>query len=79
MYLEYIWNVEEVEKTEKRLNFFNKLSTSLREEYLMQTSGKALQRCEIFKNNFSDNSLRQLVHIMKAQKFAANEIIFEVI
>jgi hypothetical protein len=79
MYLDYIWHVEEAENAEKRLNFFSKLSSSLREEYLMQTSGKALHKCEIFKRNFSENSLRRLVHIMKAQKFAANEIIFEVL
>ena len=68
-----------MENTEKRLNFFEKLSYNLREEYLMQTSGRALKKCAIFNKNFSERFLRQVVSCMKAQKFAANELILEVL
>ena len=78
MYLDYIWNIEETEKAEKRLNFVDKLSNTLREEYLVQTNGKALKMCEIFSSNFSEIFLRQLAHCVKSRKFAANESIIEV-
>ena len=79
MYLNYVWKEEETEKAEKRLNFVEKLSGNLREEYLLQTHGRTLRKCQIISKNFSEDSLKGLVHLMTAQKYAENEIILEVV
>jgi hypothetical protein len=78
MYMNFIWSMEETEKAEKRLNFVEKLPYPLREEYLNQTSGKALKLCRFFASNFSEAFLNQLAHHVKSRNFAAGELILEV-
>ena len=70
--------MEESELMENRLKIVEKLSSSLREEYLLQTNGRALFKCKIFKDNFSEEALRALLQVIKSKRFAPDEIIMEV-
>ena len=77
-YLEYIWNEEKTENTAIEEEILNKLSSSLREEVLIQSQGGTLKNFPMFFKNFSDSTLRQLIQIMRQVRFTPEEIIFEV-
>lgn len=59
-------------------NLINKLNHSLKEEIIIRVNGSILKKIPFFFNNFSEETLRKLVFIMKEVKFYPDEIIFQV-
>ncbi len=77
-YFEFIWNQEESLNEDKEKVLLNKLSTSLKEEVLLQTHGKALANYSLLCKTFSNELLIKTVHIMRTLKFSPEEQIFSV-
>ena len=76
-YLEYLWRDEQIHNSEISNEIINKLSKSLREELLLNANGVILKNFNLFHNNFSEDSLKKLVLIMKEVKFIPGDIIFQ--
>jgi len=77
-YLNFIWEEKLKHKEKETKKIINKLSPPLRDELLLYTTGHILKSFPVFCNNFSDESLKQVVHIMKEKKYTPHELIFEV-
>ncbi len=78
-YLEYIWKEENKVNNEKEAELMEKLSMSLREELLQQSYGRIINNFHILSNNFSENFLKSLVHIMTPVQYSPEELVFQVI
>ena len=75
-YLQYIWNEENLEGIEQQTQIINKLSDSLKEELLLEANGPIIRDIKLFNLNFSEESLRQMIKIMKEMKFTPGDLIF---
>ena len=71
-------NDEMNENADIEKNLINKLNHSLKEEIIIRVNGSILKNIPFFFNNFSEETLRKLVFIMKEVKFYPEEIIFQV-
>lgn len=76
-YLEYLWRDEQIHNSEVSHEIISKLSKSLREELLLNANGIILKHFNLFHNNFSEDSLKKLVLIMKEVKFIPGDIIYQ--
>jgi hypothetical protein len=76
-YLEYVWN-EEKENEENEHEILGKLSQTIREEVLMQSHGKILKLYPILSKNFSEKSMRKLIHMIRPVRYSPKELIIEV-
>ena len=75
-YLNFIF--DKTDNTEKGKEIINKLSASLKEEIIIRANGTILKDLPLFSKNFSEESLRKTVFLMKNIKFYPEEIIYEV-
>ena len=75
-FLEYVWHEDQVDNEEAANEIMKKLSRSLREELLLNANGVLLKNFKIFHRNFSEESLRKMVYIMKEVKFIPGDIIY---
>lgn len=71
-------NDEMNENADIEKNLINKLNHSLKEEIIIRVNGSILKNIPFFFNNFSEETLRKLVFIMKEVKFYPDEMIFQV-
>ncbi len=71
-------NDEMNENADIEKNLINKLNHSLKEEIIIRVNGSILKNIPFFFNNFSEETLRKLVFIMKEVKFYPEETIFQV-
>ena len=76
-YLEYVWQEEQYHNSEEEKLIIQKLSTSLKEELLLETNGKALRQIPFLINNFSEDTLRKLVFRLKELHYMPGDIIYE--
>lgn len=77
--MNFLWTVEEMQATEKENEIFNKLSSNLKEQILLQTYGNILFQIPMFKNNFSKTFLTRVLSLMKPVYFDPDSIIYEVL
>ena len=76
-YLEYIKKEKKLHEDNETDKTIEKLSDSLREELLLEANGSILKRINFFSCNFSEETLRKTMMIMKEKIFTSGDIIFE--
>lgn len=74
-YLEYLWREDQI-FNDSTQEIINRLSKSLKEELLLNANGVILKNFELFHNNFSENSLKKMVFIMKETKYMPGDFIY---
>ena len=74
-YLEYIWHAEKLQKNETQ-EIINRLSKTLKQELLLNANGFTLKKIPLFGDNFSDESLHNLVCEMKEINLTPEDIIY---
>ena len=77
-YLEYIWKEEDGGDKQKEDIILNKLSSSLRQEILVQSNCKHLSMFPSFFKHFSNETLERITQNLKCLKFAPGDLIFQV-
>lgn len=75
-YLEYIFKEEKIEKVEEQGQIIKKLSDSIKEELLIEAHGSVIRDVKLFSLNFSEDTLRKTVLIMKEVRYTPGDIIF---
>jgi len=75
-YLQYIRNEENLEGIEHQAQIINKLSDSLKDELLLEANGPIIRDIKLFNLNFSEETLRQTIGIMKEMRFTPGDMIF---
>ena len=75
-YLEYVWKEESFHSSEEEFLIIKKLSSSLKEELLLEANGTPLKNISFFRSNFSENTLRKLAYTMQEIRCNPGEIIF---
>lgn len=75
-YLRFIWKEENAQNLEEEQKIIELLSSSLKEELLIEAYGSVLKKYPMFFANFSENSLRKVVTIIKDIKLIPDENIF---
>ena len=75
-YLEYIWHEEKIDKVENQAKIIEKLSDSLKDELLLEANGTIIRDIKMFSLNFSEDTLRQTVSIMKEMRYTPGDLIF---
>ena len=77
-YLEFVWNEEKVVNQENADEILEKLSSTIREEVLLQSNGKFLKNYPMLFKNFSEKTMRKLINFIKPVRFSPEELIVEV-
>lgn len=75
-YLEYIWHEEKIDKVENQAKIIEKLSDSLKDELLLEANGTIIRDIKMFAFNFSEDTLRQTVSIIKEVRYTPGDLIF---
>ena len=75
-YLEYIWHEEKIDKVENQVKIVEKLSDSLKEELLLEANGTIIRDVKMLSLNFSEDTLRRAVSVMKEVRFTPGDIVF---
>ena len=75
-YLHFIY--DQAENVDREKDIIGKLSNSLKEDVLIRANGSYLKNFKLFTKNFSEETLRKTVFLMKNIKFYPEEIIYEV-
>lgn len=75
-YLEYIWQVEKNQNLHETQEIINRLSSSLKEELLLNANGVFLKDIPFLNNHFSEESLRKMVYEMKEINLTPGDVIF---
>ncbi len=78
-YLEFVWNEEKVVNQENADEILEKLSSTIREEVLLQSNGKFLKNYPMLFKNFSEKTMRKLINFIKPVRFSPEELIVEVL
>ena len=78
-YLEYIFHEKKIENFEEQGQIINKLSENLKEELLIEANGIILRDIKLLAFNFSEETLRKTVSIMKEVRFTPGDLIFSAI
>jgi len=75
-YLEYKWQVEKHQNLNETQQIIDRLSSSLKEELLLNANGVFLKDIPFLNNNFSEEALRKMVYEMKEINLTPGDIIF---
>ena len=75
-YLRFIWKEENTQNLEDEQKIIGLLSTSLKEELLIEAYGTVLKKHPMFFTNFSEKSLRKVVSIIKDIKLFPDEKVY---
>ena len=75
-YLRFIWKEENAQNLEEEHKIIELLSSSLKEELLIEAYGSVLKKYPMFFANFSETSLKKVVNIIKDIKLIPEENIF---
>lgn len=76
-YFEYIWNEEKIMNAKEQTAVLKKLSDSLKEEVLIEAYGEIIRNIKFLSFNFSEESLRKIVPILKERKYSPGDIIIQ--
>lgn len=77
-YLNFIWKEEKQHNFDEENKIVESLSLKLREELMFDAYGLFLNQNPLFKNNFSQGTLKKLVFSMKEILFNPGDKIFSV-
>ena len=77
-YLKNVLEREAKENLERVYNMVQKLSPSLREEFMMRTHGKILKKYPLFAKNFSKAFLKKLIFLLRKKCVLPEEFIYQV-
>ena len=75
-YLRFIWKEENAQNLEEEHKIIELLSSSLKEELLIEAYGSVLKKYPMFFANFSESSLKKVVNIIKDIKLIPEENVF---
>ena len=75
-YFEYIWTEEKIHKAKEQTNVLKKLSDSLKEEVYLEAYGHIIRNVKFLSLNFSEDSLRKVVPILKERRYTPGDLIF---
>lgn len=76
-YFEYIWNEEKIMNAKEQTAVLTKLSDSLKEEVLIEAYGEIIRNIKFLFFNFSEESLRKIVPILKERRYSPGDIIIQ--
>ncbi|KAL4483358.1 hypothetical protein ABPG72_008000 [Tetrahymena utriculariae] len=74
-YLEYCWDMQYSRDKEQEKYLINQLSPKLREQLLFETFKVIILECQIFKNNFSQQFLIDIIQLIEESQYRPDEII----
>ena len=74
----YFMHEHQTMNSQMESSVINKLSSSLKEEVIIKANGEILQSIPLFAKNFSKETIRELVLLMRKQRFYPEEVIFKV-
>lgn len=74
-YFEYIWTEEKVHKAKEQSSVLKKLSDSLKEEVQIEAYGHIIRNVKFLSLNFSEESLRKMVPILKEKRYTPGDYI----
>lgn len=75
-YLEYTMNHTANMKEEKLI--LDKLNKSLKDELLIESLGRIIKAVPFFKDNFSEDSLENLVFALRKRQLSPEEFLYKV-
>ena len=76
-YLQYIWNTED-KNFEKGEEIINKLPINMKEEILLESTGKFLKGFSILQKNFSSQLIKRIALTIKPIRYSPCDIIYKV-
>ncbi len=76
-YLEYIWNINNIDKDQEN-KLFSLLSKNLRDDLIVHVNSKVLNKCSIIQSNFSDRFRSELTFLMHERTLVPEEVVFRV-
>ncbi|EAS07056.2 cyclic nucleotide-binding domain protein (macronuclear) [Tetrahymena thermophila SB210] len=74
-YLEYYWDMQYSRDKEQEKNLINQLSPKLKEQLLLETFKVIVLECQIFKNNFSQQFVIDIIQLIEECSYRPDEII----
>lgn len=75
-YLEYVFHEDNTDKLEEQKQIISKLSDNLKEELFIEANGSIIRDIKLLSLNFSEETLRKTVPILKENKYTPGEFIF---
>lgn len=75
-YLEHLWKEEKIHNVEQSKNVLSKLSDSLKFELLLEVNGPIIHKIDVLSQNFSEKSLREVIKVLKEERYTPGDIIF---
>lgn len=76
-YLKYISKEENSRNIDEEQNIINRLSHNLKDQLLLESYGSVIKNYSIFWSNFSFNTLKKLVGIIKDYHYLPDDVIFK--
>jgi len=76
-YLEYVWEEEITNNKAEENSIIDKLSSSLKEELLLETNGNILKGIPFFIYNFSEETLKKLIFKLMEVHYMPGDIIYQ--
>lgn len=77
-YLKFIWYEKKQYHTKKELEIMNTLSSTLREELLLESYGGILKAFPLLHEKFTEKSLKEMVSYIREIRFIPGDYIFHV-
>ncbi|EAS07057.2 cyclic nucleotide-binding domain protein (macronuclear) [Tetrahymena thermophila SB210] len=74
-YLEYYWNMQYSRDEQQEQNLINQLSPKLKERLLLETFKMIIIECQIFKDNFSQQFIMDIIQLIQECSYRPDEII----
>jgi len=75
-YLEHLWKEEKIHNIEMAKTVLNKLSDSLKFELLLEVNAPIIKKIDLLCLNFSEKTLREVIKLMKEERYTPGDIIF---
>ena len=75
-YLEHLWKEEKIHNIEMAKGVLNKLSDSLKFELLLEVNAPIIKKIDLLCQNFSEKTLREVIKLMKEERYTPGDIIF---
>ncbi|KAL4483357.1 hypothetical protein ABPG72_007999 [Tetrahymena utriculariae] len=74
-YLEYFWNMQYSRDQQQEQNLISQLSPKLKERLLLETFKMIVVDCQIFKDNFSQQFIMDIIQLIQECSYRPDEII----
>lgn len=77
-YLKFLWNEKKTQHTAKEIEIINTLSSSLKEELLLESYGGIIKAFPILHKKFSEKTLKSMITCIKEIRFVPGDYIYNV-